>query len=426
MRTFISFKIKTYLFVYVLMLALTQIIISCSRTEDFAFQNEQNTITNYRVTPEEAGNMALSLAIPIRENSTRSGEYSKALSVKNVMPLGKNNVRKTMTRSGDEDKLEIDTLIYIVNFADSNGFAIVSADKRKEPIYAIVDDGNASLPPEENDSILNKIITTLIYPTDTLLPENPKEDPYVDWHPNGWNVLKILHPILNTKWGQRSPYNEYCPVMSGIKTLTGCVPTAMSQIASFLQIPTESLWKDVSNEYYTTLHWDQIISDCKENEGVLTKAKYSQSSDEVAHLMRYFGEQFKSIYGIDGTATVSSYAIAWMQQIEGIEVSSLKSYSIGGIINCLRDNGIVYARGSTVMGGHAWVYDGYCRATKDDTTKYFVHCNWGWNGNSNGYYISKIFNTSSGPEFYDDIDNGKNSSGGNYNDSLEYATFYKK
>lgn len=52
-------------------------------------------------------------------------------------------------------------------------------------------------------------------------------------------------------------------------------------------------------------------------------------------------------------------------------------------------------------GGHAWVTDGYCKLSCDAKnhktnekvrlTLDYVHCNPGWGGTSNGYYISDIF-----------------------------------
>ena len=51
--------------------------------------------------------------------------------------------------------------------------------------------------------------------------------------------------------------------------------------------------------------------------------------------------------------------------------------------------------------GHAWVVDGYCNLTCDAVHKKtkerktitadYVHCNPGWGGNNNGYYISNVF-----------------------------------
>ena len=57
---------------------------------------------------------------------------------------------------------------------------------------------------------------------------------------------------------------------------------------------------------------------------------------------------------------------------------------------------------------HAWVIDGYLIAYKynpkkrtSDTHDY-LHCNWGWNGYRNGYYLTDAFNTGQGSDFMDD------------------------
>ncbi len=38
--------------------------------------------------------------------------------------------------------IDIDTLMYVLNFADDRGFAFVAADRRTEPIWALVENGN--------------------------------------------------------------------------------------------------------------------------------------------------------------------------------------------------------------------------------------------------------------------------------------------
>ncbi len=42
-----------------------------------------------------------------------------------------------MSEEGD-----IDTLMYAINFADNQGFALVAADKRTSPVLAIIDEGS--------------------------------------------------------------------------------------------------------------------------------------------------------------------------------------------------------------------------------------------------------------------------------------------
>lgn len=56
------------------------------------------------------------------------------------------------------DSLSIDTLLYFVNFADNQGFAVVAADKRTSPILALIDKGNykaGNLAQEDNPGFLS-------------------------------------------------------------------------------------------------------------------------------------------------------------------------------------------------------------------------------------------------------------------------------
>ena len=59
--------------------------------------------------------------------------------------------------------------------------------------------------------------------------------------------------------------------------------------------------------------------------------------------------------------------------------------------------------------GHAWVIDEcgkyklvFKNTRKNETFEIednFVHCNWGWNGLHNGFYLSDLLNTKKGPSF---------------------------
>lgn len=52
-----------------------------------------------------------------------------------------------------------------------------------------------------------------------------------------------------------------------------------------------------------------------------------------------------------------------------------------------------------VLSGHGWVIDGYIRRNYVSSTgsiakkQTLVHCNWGWQGDCNGYFTSGVFNT---------------------------------
>ena len=63
-------------------------------------------------------------------------------------------------------------------------------------------------------------------------------------------------------------------------------------------------------------------------------------------------------------------------------------------------------------GGHAFIIDGYynmtCTATNGSNiitiTDNFIHCNTGWGGSRNGYYLSGVMNFGMGPLTNDNAD----------------------
>ena len=163
------------------------------------------------------------------------------------------------------------------------------------------------------------------------------------------------------------------------------------------------------------LHWSQIISDCENNNGVLSSSYTPQSLNEVAHLCRYLGIAFGAKYNRDGSTSVGEdKPIDWFNKWGGLKASKLKEYNESQIITSIKNGNPVYGRGNSgrkkflgitvkYKGGHAWVYDGYISATKNGKQQNLIHCNWGWGPYKfyNGYYLSKVFDTNSGPEIYD-------------------------
>ena len=71
-------------------------------------------------------------------------------------------------------------------------------------------------------------------------------------------------------------------------------------------------------------------------------------------------------------------------------------------------------------GGHAWTFDGLIASKKDGQIKYLIHCNWGWNGCKNGYYLSKVFDTNAGAKIYDTKDSQLGNTS-NYKYNIKYS-----
>jgi hypothetical protein len=103
------------------------------------------------------------------------------------------------------------------------------------------------------------------------------------------------------------------------------------------------------------------------------------------------------------------------------------------------DNPVFVAAISGIVSGHAWVVDGYIdrsrtiRKVKTSTgavvsstveNEVLVHCNWGWHGTCNGYYVSGIFNTKNAPKERESYENNwGSSSGSNFTWSFYTITY---
>ena len=154
----------------------------------------------------------------------------------------------------------------------------------------------------------------------------------------------------------------------------------------------------------------------------------SLSSHEVATLVGYLGNAMEAVYYPSyETMAPSSNAINWMNTYGGLHATPLKEFDETAIVNAIIENKLVYGRGQEIgaLSGHAWVYDGYIKAQKGSCTpQYMLHCNWGWDGQRNGYYLSKVFNTYAGAQFPDNKDEDSSRSY-YFNNNLEYSIVSK-
>lgn len=109
-------------------------MIACSAEDDLTVSQKSESpkpANKFRISLEDASNRAESIINLIeKERHTRSN--------------GKRTIRSVdyyinpSTRGGES----IDTLLYLINYGDEQGFALVSADERLDPVYAISDEGH--------------------------------------------------------------------------------------------------------------------------------------------------------------------------------------------------------------------------------------------------------------------------------------------
>jgi hypothetical protein len=188
----------------------------------------------HRVSIETAKQNALDFVANVKI-STRS--VSAVPTISNVVVC---NGTKTDTRS-DLASIDLDSLFYIINFSNNEGFVIASSDDRENPIFAYVEEGTY----EELDSLNAGFEAFIDAAAEVEIRDRELEYFEVD---NNEEVLggvgggsgssniipdkfEVMAPLLVTKWGQLD-YNAFNPEGTHY---TGCVVTAISQICSFLQ-----------------------------------------------------------------------------------------------------------------------------------------------------------------------------------------------
>ncbi|MDR0619051.1 MAG: C10 family peptidase [Bacteroidales bacterium] len=375
------------------------------------------------------------------EGNTKSRRRSSA-SVDNVIVLGKDGLNNKNKKSHGND-----TLLYIVEFEDDMGCAVLSADYRIGiDVFAITDRGSLldhQEPPISmidtsifinedgyedyycygasiGSSLLNNIQIVAIQRRDLLDP--------VD-HLNGaigTTIKTIVRPLLKTLWQQYSPFNNKCPKFGAYRAPAGCVAIALAQIMAYHEYPTNPLANQPSSWNWTGVKEIYKL-------GTLSPSLYSGSEidrNSVATFVHDIGEDCNMTYSIGGSGATFYRAKQCLKHYGYKNVhatyceTGFSTNENNKIINSLNNGCPVYMRGRNKSGGHAWVIDGYIHRITIDG-KYLYHCNFGWSGEDNGYYVAEIhnaeFNTASGPDVTDPAYGDRNDNPDGYNFVKKFA-----
>jgi len=304
----------------------------------------------------------------------------------------------------DESSQRTVPCYYIINM--NQGFVIISADDRIEPILGYSTEGNFNAEdiPDNLRAFLNGYSTQIKeYLHDA--PDCPNEAS-AKWaslmrEDYTQNATKgaVIGPLLETTWDQNSPYNAMCPVDTGPggHVYAGCVATAMAQVMRYWEYPSTgagnksylcNFYSSSEGEYgdygtlsayfgYSTYNYANMPA------SISTSSPTSQIS-EIAKLIYHCGVSVEMMYGADGSgASVSDAPYALQHYFKyssnygtlNPQYKSKNSYT-GNWISLLKSEldqwrPVIYRGQGT--GGHAFVCDGY------DDQNYF-HFNWGWSG----------------------------------------------
>ena len=291
-----------------------------------------------------------------------------------------------------------DPTFYLFKNPYGKGFVFVSADEVSRPVigYSLEDDAM------QDDQIPDNMMEFLRAVNEEILAARAsgKQLPAVgETHDDV--AGKVVVNLKTATWGQRTPFNNFCPVSNGSHCATGCVPTAFAIILKYHEWPlvgNEVVWDNYGEQTDLSTHeydWEKMLPSYAD--GTYTK----EEGDAVALLMRDLGRVYQVTYGVGATggnpSSVSLEALkrhfrykdgVYYQKSMSVDNSSVPftDEEWKALIKADLDahRPIAYAATRNrdvggVDGKHIFVLDGY-------TEKGYYHFNWGWNGSGNGYY----------------------------------------
>jgi hypothetical protein len=356
-------------------------------------------------------------AVALHVELSAAREAGKAFligSAKFLKPVRDLDLVYTAQLNSSDSSVPAGPAFYVFNFGQQ-GFVIISGDDQVIPVLGYSDEGsfNPASIPLSVQKWLDGYVAQIRYTVQQNVPATAtiKEQ---------WKQLlsgavpqpasaQSVAPLVLTKWDQRPFENLLCPFDNAYneRTVTGCPATAMAQIMKYWNYPnTGSGFHSYNHQSYGTLSAN--FGSTSYQWGSMPNILTSPNS-AVSTLMYQCGVAVQMDYGVAATGGSGSYVIVAASpspqqtcenafktyfRYNSSTLQGLKraNYTDAAWINLLKNelniNRPLQYAGFGSGGGHTFVCDGY------DNNNFF-HMNWGWGGNSDGYFALNSLNPGS-------------------------------
>ncbi|MBQ5595860.1 MAG: Spi family protease inhibitor, partial [Rikenellaceae bacterium] len=189
-----------------------------------AFACEQNDAVQPQNTTKQATKSkyrTLDDAIDIAEKSVSMlGEQTRATK----RSIDRSRIRAVLDRRATTRSAAADTLIYIINFDDSAGFALVPRSTSKPELLAITEKGNYDGEETDNEGFniyMDRAFEWIVDSTHDGQPVDTTFNPGVggggigdqvitEWKSTSEYDSTKVSPKISVSWGQDVPYNYMC------------------------------------------------------------------------------------------------------------------------------------------------------------------------------------------------------------------------
>ncbi len=305
----------------------------------------------------------LTMAAPVDEQSARriASDFLRS-KMPQVTRAASGELTRAVTGVADGDSAGI----YVFNC--DGGFVVISADDELPSVlaYGLKNSYDAQIAPPAMQAMLEAY--------NHAVNSSVKTRATVPTHAD-------ISPLIKTQWNQNTPYNNNCPVESGVNCPTGCVATATAQIMYYHKWPETFNWDAMKTSY--------------------TSEDAGDAVEAVAKLMADVGEKVYMQYGAESSSAHDMDACEALRirygYSENTNYIERSCYTAKGwdevIYNELAANRPVFYGGLSASSGqgivgHAFILDGY---QAKDGVGYF-HVNWGWGGSSDDYFLISVLN----------------------------------
>ncbi|MBD5370208.1 MAG: hypothetical protein HDR80_03555, partial [Bacteroides sp.] len=388
-------KRKIVLPIFLGMLILT----GCQQSEDLDWPN-QPANSEISTTPSRSIKDAINIASEWMNRPEISSDGTRA-EEDNVIENIEILTAKATSASSD-------TLLYLINYANLKGYAIIGAKQGNHPVYAFSEKGNLSF----SDTVSNLGFRTFVHSflsqlvNETSTRSNDLASPS-SLNPTTYTVLfRQAQPMLPeavANWNQGAPYNLLAPTVEGKQGVVGCVPLAVGQLLAYYKAPQfldgkkldwdgivsgnnithiAYLLETLASEKYTDATYVEILDSNKKPTGHLNPDSRSAFPSRITTTMQALGfDVSKAFKDLRIKDIYNRHEIFSFMDGSGTEPPYKKAPVLMGVSLGETDgSGIIHS------GGHRFVVDGYkeyeeySRIIEGDTFLGYItylHCIWG-------------------------------------------------
>lgn len=383
-----------------------------------AFACEQNDAVPPQTTTKQvikSKYRTLDEAIDIAEKSVSMlGEQTRATK----RSINRSRVRAVLNKQVVTRSAAADTLIYIINFDDSAGFALIPRSTSKPELLAVTEKGNYDGGETDNEGFniyMSRAYEWIVDSTHDGQPIDTTFNPGVggggigdqvitEWKSEEERNVSGVDPMCTFEWNQGRPYSFFCLTDDGVESKAGCGAISIGTIMAYYEYPNNTnltLTYPITNIQSIPLS-PALWADFKRHPFQIENHYY------LGALVREIGHRLDMTYEINRATCSDSKSVDCLTSF-GYVCDPLQIYSKNKVLTSLQNGYLVKMSGLRLTDNreHSWVVDGskcvevttkewqreqgqtqWTLVSTIYTITSYLHFNWGHGGNYSGYYLT--------------------------------------